>query len=820
MSYEFQANFSATGVPNVEKGAQAVDAIAERTKKLNDALYGQNVATEKLTLANSRAYAEELKLEQLRERHRMQTEALSASTTKAAASQEVLAASTQRVVGSTMAASTALRVMEGAMPLRAAASFLSTVQGLGPALQLAFPIFGAIALAEVFGKIAGTVDKWYDKYVQLKEVQEDIARTAKELASSTEQSYFNVTRMQIATLRKQERYAEAGAAESGEASSTLVGLPGFDPKKLDALDRPQVRRLTDLYRPLVAGDIQERIGEAQSSQRALRTAALNVGSPAFESYGSDKQIAAQKEAVDNLLQFLLQRQQEFSGTLKEISRKTKEDIDSPILAEAEKRRKAEASYNKKLESSRLYDYQQALAGVEGSRALPGTIDSLLAYDGGQNIIGNLTGGGGATLPGVPAGYTSPQEALRNARRRESQGVRSANGDPDQIYSVRLKAAQEELAAQLRIADLRHDDIARVDAIATAEEKLYQARIEHERAIEEMVRKQREEFVNNSVGLIHAAATGHAGGWFKGRLESIGDQILGKAAGAVFDKLKGAATPKTVSIGDVLGSAAKDAPEIDNTNATKDNTDATRDLTDAMRVIIMTGGVPGGGSGGSAGGGGALYGFPGSGPTVPGGVGAPGALGGVAKIGAYAGAAFLGYQGVRSIAKGGAQNAVSGIGEIAGAAALVDPEPISKAILAGVAVGSGIVASIMGDPHQKRENYIARTLETNQYRDPVSINASMTTGGGYADYDRFGGIRGSSLSPYPTVEQGYYDSRKNVSVPGRTLSQFGGGAPPITINVQTIDSRSFNENAHLVAGAVNHALVNGHATDLQETLRSM
>ncbi len=85
------------------------------------------------------------------------------------------------------------------------------------------------------------------------------------------------------------------------------------------------------------------------------------------------------------------------------------------------------------------------------------------------------------------------------------------------------------------------------------------------------------------------------------------------------------------------------------------------------------------------------------------------------------------------------------------------------------------------------------------------------------------MRGSGFSPFPTVEQGFYDARRNVSVPGRTLSNFGGGAAPgqqVTVNVQTIDSRSFNDNSHLVAQALQHALMNNKATGLQETMRSM
>jgi hypothetical protein len=38
-----------------------------------------------------------------------------------------------------------------------------------------------------------------------------------------------------------------------------------------------------------------------------------------------------------------------------------------------------------------------------------------------------------------------------------------------------------------------------------------------------------------------------------------------------------------------------------------------------------------------------------------------------RVGTYAGAAFLGYQGIHSLAKSGGQGIAAGIGEIAGAA---------------------------------------------------------------------------------------------------------------------------------------------------------
>jgi hypothetical protein len=70
-------------------------------------------------------------------------------------------------ISARMAASAELRVLEGnlAGSTRAAAAFLSTLPGIGAAMQLAFPIFGVVALVSILGKaVSGVLDlkKAYD----------------------------------------------------------------------------------------------------------------------------------------------------------------------------------------------------------------------------------------------------------------------------------------------------------------------------------------------------------------------------------------------------------------------------------------------------------------------------------------------------------------------------------------------------------------------------------------------------------------------------------------------------------------------------------
>ena len=84
------------------------------------------------------------------------TEANAAAMEMDAAATEAAAAATNVLgVSSRQAATAGIGILEGRMMSgnRAAAAFLSTTLGLGPVLQAAFPVIGALALGEVLGQI-------------------------------------------------------------------------------------------------------------------------------------------------------------------------------------------------------------------------------------------------------------------------------------------------------------------------------------------------------------------------------------------------------------------------------------------------------------------------------------------------------------------------------------------------------------------------------------------------------------------------------------------------------------------------------------------
>ncbi len=114
----------------------------------------------------------------------------------------------------------------------------------------------------------------------------------------------------------------------------------------------------------------------------------------------------------------------------------------------------------------------------------------------------------------------------------------------------------------------------------------------------------------------------------------------------------------------------------------------------------------------------------------------------------AGAVFGVYQGAASLAKGGGRNIAAGIGTIAGSAAALDPEPISKGILAGVALVSGIVGSLLGDPRAARQKQLTEEQIANTYTAPNPLNVTTNASGMTTTTDYRGHVE--SLDARPSV----------------------------------------------------------------------
>jgi hypothetical protein len=192
-----------------------------------------------------------------------------------------------------------------------------------------------------------------------------------------------------------------------------------------------------------------------------------------------------------------------------------------------------------------------------------------------------------------------------------------------------------------------------------------------------------------------------------------------------------------------------------------------------------------------------------------------------------------WSAINGLHGGGTRGGLQAAGGIATAAGgLLPMLSSSLAFLGpwGMAAGGALqlASMLFGDPKQNRQNSINRTLRGATFYDPVAINMTTGVNGGYADYDRYGNARGSSLSPVPDVLEPYSDWRRGVQVPGAIGNMFGGGGPntppiQITQNIQTMDGANFAEfakqHAEMIADATGLALQQGRAGTLPRALEN-
>lgn len=160
--------------------------------------------------------------------------------TEAAQAQNALAAATGHSVSEITAASAAIRTLESASggSVRAAERFLVTTLQLGPVLQAAFPVFGAISLVEVIEKMAEKAIDLAHSFSALYQAQQAYLELSKQLdkefqnevnhAAQLTAEYNKLAHGPIFEFREQLDNARLSAAAHGreieELTSKLAGL--------------------------------------------------------------------------------------------------------------------------------------------------------------------------------------------------------------------------------------------------------------------------------------------------------------------------------------------------------------------------------------------------------------------------------------------------------------------------------------------------------------------------------------------------------------------------------------------------------------------
>lgn len=471
-------------------------------------------------------------------------------------------------------------------------------------------------------------------------------------------------------------------------------------------------------------------------------------------------------------------------------------------------------------------------------------------------------------------------AIRRVAKSDLGDIQKANAEyrirlglAEDLYDKQHQRALEE-------KDSRDRDRAEFQAKADRQKELWAAEDAHEQQLDQIRKQRRDEGKQLGSSLFDASLGGSSGirSFFESQARQLGSQIAGNVSGKfIQQQLQSIRSniPNDGIIGKALAGTILD-PQKGKNPALDDNTLKTQLNTDALaantqQLAALTG-VPG--TGGSSVSGTSLP------PAVTGAFGRifGGAIGSsnpfifnqnstsspsfhasgwddaenapsssslgdmpgkldnssgesgagfnqatFAKVATIAAGTFAAYDGFKH---GGVRGDIQGAGGVLTAAGGVASlfGPVGMAVGLGLEIAGGVataISSLFGDPKAQYEHNIQKYTQQQAYQQPTSLTRSMDLAGNYSDFDAAGTARSSDLSSMPRVAEPYYDWIHHTQVPGGVISPYGGpGGNPtqVTVQVQTMDSKSFLDNADQITAAV-HRGISTSPTPLMDEIRS-
>ena len=181
--------------------------------------------------------------------------------------------------------------------------------------------------------------------------------------------------------------------------------------------------------------------------------------------------------------------------------------------------------------------------------------------------------------------------------------------------------------------------------------------------------------------------------------------------------------------------------------------------------------------------------------------------------AIAGGAFAAYNG---FTRGGAQGGLEGAGGIAGAAAgvmtMAGMTGPAAPIVAGIGIGLGMIAAMLGDPKQIRETAITREIRDALYMAPPSVSVQSDITGARTRTNRAGQIDSTPWDAFRyQVNDPYYIRDPHNS---SNLEQVPGTVIYLTIPINAMDAKSVIDQRNNIAAAVHQAMQEGHPLNYQ------
>jgi hypothetical protein len=342
-----------------------------------------------------------------------------------------------------MAASAELRVLEGNFngSTRAAGAFLSQLPGIGAAMQLAFPVFGAIAVVEIFTRISKAASDSYENIVNLKAVNEQIDGVHRLLAQSSQSVEDHLEAQRIQYIRLAEGIVAATKAERDFFASKAINLDNvFSSKDFQAMPDAIKHGFEDAYKVIDPKDLPNKIkqlgGEIQSLQSIaakpieIQMGPGTMGDAAGFAAMADSAIAEreknQNAARLKLAQDLYKRLQDSEADYSQTVKTYGETISKEQAAQDEKRAKS---------ASRTLDLMiSEMIAVD-----------KMAVDSSQRVTDAI----GETWQKL---YKQDEEAQKTAEKYEAEATRAFIANSKQqvdalrlVEEEKIKAAQEKFS---------------------------------------------------------------------------------------------------------------------------------------------------------------------------------------------------------------------------------------------------------------------------------------------------------------------------------------------------------------------------------------
>lgn len=302
------SQFSATAKQAMETAAQATANLASAQRELASVVAAGGVEGAKAAAVIAE-YAQEARQAQAAAADYAKENITAASAVRTLSSAEAEETGVlQRSMSTRMAASTELRELSGNLTgsTRAAGAFLASLPGIGAAMQAAFPIFGAVAVLEILGQLAGKVHAVYDEWVNLRSIQNDVIKSVLE----DEEQEIRLSEQRVAQLREERglqaelRGDKAGRSDRGAAAKARFDV-NIDQNSLElakanlAAVNQQLDQLRTKSKETTDIPIMGELGSAKTLTDDARRAAAEIPklTEKLQSYGDEITTLSQKLQV-------------------------------------------------------------------------------------------------------------------------------------------------------------------------------------------------------------------------------------------------------------------------------------------------------------------------------------------------------------------------------------------------------------------------------------------------------------------------------------------------------------------------------------------